>query len=363
MLVYLLSKTLLLKNLLLMFFSKNIEHHNLVDDMMLAYELSYRPQTSDPFSNDPNIGYIIPNDYVSLVVTDEYETKELKIELEEIELQYQQVVKDIAMKKHEAVMLVKKILSLKKTVPMGLYMETIGFGIFCGLVNGESILSSTSATKIYTSPDIEEIASFMKGEPLSKEVQLIRGENENFNIKAETMTVEEVKRQRSKATTNGKIAIPIELSEIVGRSFTFKLKLANYNLARGNENLTVSSVCHEENGDNFCHNEARSISIQNQLDRYVPICLDAEVKVLEEEVNELHQALTNKQEQEHAILQGGEISHTISCKLEDNSHDVGQPNKISFQLGKIGALLHRGSREHAIEGKPPYLKVDVLRLF
>ncbi|KAK9107506.1 hypothetical protein Syun_023517 [Stephania yunnanensis] len=37
-------------------------------------------------------------------------------------------------------------------------------------------------------------------EPLSKEVQLIRGENENFNMKAETMTVEEVKRQRSKAT-------------------------------------------------------------------------------------------------------------------------------------------------------------------
>ncbi|KAK9111212.1 hypothetical protein Scep_018731 [Stephania cephalantha] len=37
-------------------------------------------------------------------------------------------------------------------------------------------------------------------EPLSKEVQLIRDENENFNIKAETMTVEEVKRQRSKAT-------------------------------------------------------------------------------------------------------------------------------------------------------------------
>ncbi|KAK9110985.1 hypothetical protein Scep_018504 [Stephania cephalantha] len=37
-------------------------------------------------------------------------------------------------------------------------------------------------------------------EPLSKEVQFIRGENENFNMKAETMTVEEVKRQRSKAT-------------------------------------------------------------------------------------------------------------------------------------------------------------------
>ncbi|KAK9169090.1 hypothetical protein Syun_001230 [Stephania yunnanensis] len=37
-------------------------------------------------------------------------------------------------------------------------------------------------------------------EQLSKEVQLIRGENENFNMKAETMTIEEVKRQRSKAT-------------------------------------------------------------------------------------------------------------------------------------------------------------------
>ncbi|KAK9099798.1 hypothetical protein Scep_023228 [Stephania cephalantha] len=65
---------------------------------------------------------------------------------------------------------------------------------------GEPTLSSTSATKIYTSPDIEEIASFMKGEQLSKEVQLIRGENENFNMKAETMTIEEVKRQRSKVT-------------------------------------------------------------------------------------------------------------------------------------------------------------------
>ncbi|KAK9092021.1 hypothetical protein Syun_026932 [Stephania yunnanensis] len=67
-------------------------------------------------------------------------------------------------------------------------------------LHGEPTLSSTSATKIYTSPDIEEIASFMKGEQLSKEVQLIRGENENFNMKAETMTIEEVKRQRSKAT-------------------------------------------------------------------------------------------------------------------------------------------------------------------
>ncbi|KAK9098642.1 hypothetical protein Syun_025687 [Stephania yunnanensis] len=66
--------------------------------------------------------------------------------------------------------------------------------------DGEPTLSSTSATKIYTIPDIEEIASFMKGEQLSKEVQLIRGENENFNMKAETMTIEEVKRQRSKAT-------------------------------------------------------------------------------------------------------------------------------------------------------------------
>ncbi|KAK9083412.1 hypothetical protein Scep_029883 [Stephania cephalantha] len=37
-------------------------------------------------------------------------------------------------------------------------------------------------------------------EPLSKEVQFIRGENENFNMKAETITLEEVKRQRSKAT-------------------------------------------------------------------------------------------------------------------------------------------------------------------
>ncbi|KAK9113360.1 hypothetical protein Syun_020157 [Stephania yunnanensis] len=64
----------------------------------------------------------------------------------------------------------------------------------------EPTLSSTSATKIYTSPDIEEIASFMKGEQLSKEVQLIRGDNENFNMKAETMTIEEVKRQRSKVT-------------------------------------------------------------------------------------------------------------------------------------------------------------------
>ncbi|KAK9144582.1 hypothetical protein Sjap_004485 [Stephania japonica] len=64
---------------------------------------------------------------------------------------------------------------------------------------GELSLSSTNATKIYTNPDIKEIASFIKGEPLTKEVQLIRKENEIFDIKAETMTVEEVKRQRSKA--------------------------------------------------------------------------------------------------------------------------------------------------------------------
>ncbi|KAK9130667.1 hypothetical protein Sjap_011154 [Stephania japonica] len=36
-------------------------------------------------------------------------------------------------------------------------------------------------------------------EPLTKEVQLIRKENENFDIKAETMMVDEVKRQRSMA--------------------------------------------------------------------------------------------------------------------------------------------------------------------
>ncbi|KAK9107889.1 hypothetical protein Syun_023900 [Stephania yunnanensis] len=54
-------------------------------------------------------------------------------------------------------------------------------------------------------------------EPLSKEVQLIRGETEHFNMKAETMTIEEVKRQRSKATTNENIAVPIELCEIVGK--------------------------------------------------------------------------------------------------------------------------------------------------
>ncbi|KAK9158448.1 hypothetical protein Scep_005022 [Stephania cephalantha] len=56
--------------------------------------------------------------------------------------------------------------------------------------------------------------------------------------------------------TNEKIAVPIELYEIVGKSFTFKLKLTNYNLASGNENFTVSSICHEEYGDNFRHNEA-----------------------------------------------------------------------------------------------------------
>ncbi|KAK9149057.1 hypothetical protein Scep_007814 [Stephania cephalantha] len=47
----------------------------------------------------------------------------------------------------------------------------------------------------------------MKGEQLSKEVQLIRGENENFNMKAETMTIEEVKRQRSKATRAGQSCV------------------------------------------------------------------------------------------------------------------------------------------------------------
>ncbi|KAK9168943.1 hypothetical protein Syun_001083 [Stephania yunnanensis] len=54
--------------------------------------------------------------------------------------------------------------------------------------------------------------------------------------------------------TNEKI-VPIELCEIVGKSFTFKLKLTNYNLASGNENFTVSSICHEEYGDNFRHDE------------------------------------------------------------------------------------------------------------
>ncbi|KAK9115363.1 hypothetical protein Syun_022160 [Stephania yunnanensis] len=57
--------------------------------------------------------------------------------------------------------------------------------------------------------------------------------------------------------TNEKI-VPIELCEIVGRSFTFKLKLTNYNLASGNENFTVSSICHEEYGDNFRHDELMS---------------------------------------------------------------------------------------------------------
>ncbi|KAK9103080.1 hypothetical protein Sjap_020334 [Stephania japonica] len=55
---------------------------------------------------------------------------------------------------------------------------------------------------IYTSPDIKEIASFIKGEPLTKEVQLIRKENEIFDVKAETMTIEEVKHQRSTAKRN-----------------------------------------------------------------------------------------------------------------------------------------------------------------
>ncbi|KAK9145084.1 hypothetical protein Sjap_004987 [Stephania japonica] len=36
-------------------------------------------------------------------------------------------------------------------------------------------------------------------EPMTKEVQLIRKENEIFDVKAETMIVEEVKRQRSMA--------------------------------------------------------------------------------------------------------------------------------------------------------------------
>ncbi|KAK9127988.1 hypothetical protein Syun_016785 [Stephania yunnanensis] len=116
--------------------------------------------------------------------------------------------------------------------------------------------STSEATLLYQTGSVKE-HQFPR-EPLSKEVQLIRGENENFNMKAETMTVEEVKRQRSKATTNEKIAVPIELCEIVGRSFTFKLKLTNYNLASGNENFTVLSICREENGNNFRHNEIAS---------------------------------------------------------------------------------------------------------
>ncbi|KAK9097112.1 hypothetical protein Sjap_022609 [Stephania japonica] len=214
---------------------------------------------------------------------------------------------------------------------------------------GELSLSSTNATKIYTSPDIKEIASFVKGEPLTKEVQLIRKENEIFDVKAETMTVKEVKHQRSTAkeyyvickvkitsinssgswhyqtchshyvklekdgskyycskckgfvttphrrfkvhvraednsgsttltlfdsivktiigdddgqrildglsSTYEKNVIPIELSQIVGRSFTFKLKLTDYNLIHGNENFTVSTICDEENEETFHHNE------------------------------------------------------------------------------------------------------------
>ncbi|KAK9149910.1 hypothetical protein Scep_008667 [Stephania cephalantha] len=55
---------------------------------------------------------------VSLVLVDQDETEELKMELEAIELQYQQAMKDIVMRKHEAVMAAKKRLSLKKTVPI-----------------------------------------------------------------------------------------------------------------------------------------------------------------------------------------------------------------------------------------------------
>ncbi|KAK9111310.1 hypothetical protein Scep_018829 [Stephania cephalantha] len=55
---------------------------------------------------------------VSLVLADQDENEELKMELEAIELQYQQAVKDIVMRKHEAVMAAKKRLSLKKTVPV-----------------------------------------------------------------------------------------------------------------------------------------------------------------------------------------------------------------------------------------------------
>ncbi|KAK9086937.1 hypothetical protein Syun_029331 [Stephania yunnanensis] len=78
------------------------------------------PQSTEQVYKSKNcdkIGYIIPNDYAFLVLIDEDETEELKIELEEIELQYQKVVKDTSMKKHEVVMPAKKILSLKKTVP------------------------------------------------------------------------------------------------------------------------------------------------------------------------------------------------------------------------------------------------------
>ncbi|KAK9126114.1 hypothetical protein Scep_014960 [Stephania cephalantha] len=55
----------------------------------------------------------------------------------------------------------------------------------------------------------------MNREQLSKEVQLIRGENENFNMKAETMTIEEVKRQRSKAT----VALSKDLNHFIVMSF------------------------------------------------------------------------------------------------------------------------------------------------
>ncbi|KAK9098852.1 hypothetical protein Syun_025897 [Stephania yunnanensis] len=53
-----------------------------------------------------------------LIKVDQDETEKLKMESEAIELQYQQAMKYIAMRKHEAVMVEKKRLSLKKTVPI-----------------------------------------------------------------------------------------------------------------------------------------------------------------------------------------------------------------------------------------------------
>ncbi|KAK9088577.1 hypothetical protein Scep_027659 [Stephania cephalantha] len=55
-----------------------------------------------------------------------------------------------------------------------------------------------------------------------------------------------------------KNVIPMELSHIVGRSFTFKVKLTDYNLDKGKESFTVAEICDEEFTNYNRHNELRS---------------------------------------------------------------------------------------------------------
>ncbi|KAK9100948.1 hypothetical protein Scep_024378 [Stephania cephalantha] len=85
---------------------------------------------------------------------------------------------------------------------------------------------------------------------MRKAINSRRREEDRLNRTLLTEEEKETKRARRRQRMKKN-----QLHPIVGRSFTFKVKLTDYNLDQRKHSFTIVEICDEESTNDNCHNE------------------------------------------------------------------------------------------------------------